>query len=126
MVFDGSHNPEGIAAAHDAITKIYRGRVLILTGVMRDKDFGGMIRTLAPIAAEVFCVRPDNPRALPADELAAAWQAGGVKATDYPTATLAMQAALAQARVEKLPLFILGSLYLYREALDAFKETVSS
>lgn len=124
VVFDGSHNPEGIAAAYDAITSIYHGRVLILTGVMRDKDYSEMIRTLTPIAEAVFCVRPDNPRALPAEELTDAWQAVGADATAYPTVTTAMQAATERAKHERLPLFILGSLYLYREAHDAFDEVV--
>lgn len=124
VVFDGSHNPEGIAAAYDAITSIYHGRVLFLTGVMRDKDYSEMIRTLAPIAEAVFCVRPDNPRALPAEELTDAWQAVGADATAYPTVTTAMQAATERAKHERLPLFILGSLYLYREARDAFDEVV--
>ena len=122
VVFDGSHNPEGIAAARDAIKAIYRGRVLLLSGVMRDKDYSAMIDLLAPEVAEVYCVRPDNPRALPAEELAAAWQAGGATATAYPTVLAAMQAATERAQRERIPLFILGSLYLYREARDAFTE----
>ena len=126
VVFDGSHNPEGIAAAYDAITSIYRGKVLLLSGVMRDKDYAGMIGTLAPLTHRVFCVRPDNPRALPADELAAAWQATGTAATAYPTVLAAMQDALHAAKTEHLPLFILGSLYLYREAYDAFNEATKS
>ncbi|MBQ2718673.1 MAG: bifunctional folylpolyglutamate synthase/dihydrofolate synthase [Clostridia bacterium] len=122
VVFDGSHNPEGIAAAAESIRRLYRGKVLLLTGVMRDKDYQAMIETLAPLCERVLCVRPDNPRALPAEELAAAWQAGGCEATAYPDVLSAMEAALAAARAERLPLFILGSLYLYREALDAFVE----
>lgn len=120
VVFDGSHNPEGIEAALLSIETLYEGKVLLLTGVMGDKDYGAMIATLSHRVARAFCVRPDNPRALPADLLAAAWQAGGVAAEGYPTVPAAMQAAVATAREEGLPLFILGSLYLYREAKDAF------
>ena len=84
-----------------------------------------MIDTLAPDTARVFCVRPDNPRALPAAELAAAWCAAGAEATACETVDSAMTAALATARSEGLPLFILGSLYLYREAKDAFLKAAS-
>ncbi|MBO7293056.1 MAG: bifunctional folylpolyglutamate synthase/dihydrofolate synthase [Clostridia bacterium] len=120
VVFDGSHNPEGIEAALRSIEALYEGKFLLLTGVMGDKDYGAMIDTLSPRVARAFCVRPDNPRALPADELAAAWQASGVTASGYPTVPAAMQAAVTAAKAEDLPLFILGSLYLYREAKDAF------
>ena len=120
VIFDGSHNPEGIEAALLSIEALYEGKFLLLTGVMGDKDYGAMINTLSPHAARAFCVRPDNPRALPARELAAAWQAGGVPAEGYPTVEAAMREALGAASEMGLPLFILGSLYLYREAKDAF------
>lgn len=120
VVFDGSHNPEGIAAAAESIKALYSGRILLLSGVMRDKDFSSMTDTLAPMTDTVFCVRPDNPRAMDSAELAAVWQAKGVEAGAYKTVEDAMEAALAAAREKHLPLFILGSLYLYREARDAF------
>ena len=120
VVFDGSHNPEGIAAARDSIMALYDGKILLMTGVMRDKDFSSMIDTLAPMSAEVYCVRPDNPRAMDADALAAVWQEKGIAATRYPTVEEGMRAALTRAKESGLPLFILGSLYLYREAKDAF------
>ncbi len=120
VVFDGSHNPEGIAAAHESIKRLYTGKFLLLTGVMKDKDYSAMIETLAPSVAEVFCVRPDNPRALSAASLAEAWQAAGVAARGFDTVDAAMAAALSAAHGHGLPLFILGSLYLYREARDAF------
>ena len=122
VVFDGSHNPEGIAAAAESIRRLYHGKILLLTGVMRDKDYRAMIETLAPLCERVLCVRPDNPRALPAEELSEAWRTGGAEAEAYPDVRSAMEEGLALARRLRLPLFILGSLYLYREALDAFVE----
>ena len=120
VVFDGSHNPEGIAAAAESIRRLYDGRILLLTGVMRDKDYTAMIETLSPMIGHAFCVTPENPRALDAASLAEAWRSGGVAATPFGTVEEAMRAALQKARAEGLPLFILGSLYLYREARDAF------
>ena len=120
VVFDGSHNPEGIAAAEASIRHLYGGRILLLTGVMRDKDYASMLDCLAGCTARVFAVRPDNPRALPAAELAEAWRERGIPATPYSDVGEAMKEALREAREEGLPLFILGSLYLYREAKDAF------
>ncbi len=120
VVFDGSHNPEGIAAAAESIRRLYDGRILLLTGVMRDKEYPAMIATLSPLVAHAFCVAPENPRALDAASLADAWQAGGVDAAAFGTVEEAMRAALCEARASGLPLFILGSLYLYREAKDAF------
>ena len=121
VVFDGSHNPEGIAAAMASIEALYEGEFLLLTGVMRDKDYTAMIEALSARVAHAFCVRPDNPRALPEDELSAAWREAGVAATAYRSVLSAMQDALREADEKRMPLFILGSLYLYREARDAFR-----
>ncbi|MBQ8716927.1 MAG: bifunctional folylpolyglutamate synthase/dihydrofolate synthase, partial [Clostridia bacterium] len=65
ILSDGAHNPEGVDAAVDSI-KTYFGtqKVLLLCGVMADKDYNGMVKTLAPIAKEVFTLTPNNPRAL--------------------------------------------------------------
>ena len=52
--------------------------------------------------------------------LAAVWQEHGVSANGSPTVDEAMRAAVTKAKQSGLPLFILGSLYLYREARDAF------
>ena len=120
VVFDGSHNPEGIAAAMASIRALYEGKFLLLTGVMRDKDYSSMIETLRERAARVFCVRPDNPRSMAADELASVWEAAGVPATPFPDVPSAMEEAYGEAEKTGMPLFILGSLYLYREARDAF------
>ena len=122
VIFDGSHNPEGIAAAAESIKALYKGRILLLTGVMRDKDFSSMIDTLAKMTESVYCVRPDNPRAMDAEALCAVWREKGADAAAFGTVTDAMRAAVSAARERGLPLFILGSLYLYREARDAFDE----
>ena len=39
-------------------------------GVMADKDSHEALRLLAPLFAEIITIAPDNPRALPAEELA--------------------------------------------------------
>ena len=122
MVFDGSHNPEGIEATVESIRMLYAGRILLLSGVMRDKEYGEMIALLSPITERVYCVRPDNPRALDPEELAATWRQTGAEANAYQTVEEAMRAAVADARESDRPLFILGSLYLYREARDAFEK----
>ncbi len=99
VFFDGAHNPQGIAAAREGIECYFPGeKILVLTGVMADKDHGEMVKCLAPIAARVFTVTPENPRALPAGEFAAEWQAAGVPATAYERIGDAVFAAVAAAK----------------------------
>ncbi|MBQ3063277.1 MAG: bifunctional folylpolyglutamate synthase/dihydrofolate synthase [Clostridia bacterium] len=120
IISDGAHNPEGIAAAVAAIRQYFPvGKVLFLNAVMADKDYDGMIAALAPLADTVFTLTPDNPRALSAADLAAAWGQAGVTAHAFDTPAAAVAAAAAEASKRNLPLFSLGSLYMYAEVTEA-------
>jgi dihydrofolate synthase/folylpolyglutamate synthase len=46
-----------------------------ITGVMADKDYDAIFRIILSLAKRIFTVTPDNPRALPAEELAAYFRA---------------------------------------------------
>ena len=122
IISDGAHNPEGIAAAVAGIRAYFPDvRVLLLTAVMADKDYRGMVAALAPVVEEVFALTPDNPRALPAADFAAVWHEHGVPATGFETVDAAVAAAVAAATVRKKPLFSLGSLYMYAEVTESLK-----
>ena len=123
ILSDGAHNPEGVDAAVESIKAYFPNeKVLLLSGVMADKDYHGMVATLAPIAAEAFTLTPDNPRSLPADDFARAFEEGGVPATAYATVTEAVAAAVARAKETGKPLISLGSLYMYCEVTDALEK----
>ncbi|MEG1524606.1 MAG: folate family ECF transporter S component [Clostridia bacterium] len=71
FIADGGHNPQGIEAAIDSIRMHFPDRKLVfLLGIMADKDIPHMIEQLGPVAKEFITVTPDNPRAMPAEELA--------------------------------------------------------
>ena len=72
VVMDGGHNPQCMAALVENIEDYLSDRPLtVLTGVMGDKDYAHMYTPLLPYTARFITVTPDNPRALPAQELAA-------------------------------------------------------
>lgn len=121
-VFDGGHNEEGVRAAIDTAARVFGGRkVVLLTGVMADKAYDGMVDIIAPRVAEVFTLKPDNPRSLDAASLAAVYEAHGVKATANDNIAVSLKAARTRAKELGLPLLILGSLYLYKDIFRAFK-----
>lgn len=122
IISDGAHNPEGIAAAVAGIRTYFpRERVLLLTAVMADKDYRGMVEALTPVVGEVFTLTPDNPRALPADDFAAVWREHGIPAIGFDTPKAAVDAAVRAAKAQKKPLFSLGSLYMYAEVTEALE-----
>ncbi len=113
---DGAHNPEGITAAARGIKHYFpHQRVALLTGVMADKDYGDMVRTLAPVTRRVFTLAPDNPRSLSAKDYAAVFARAGIAATAHESTESAVRAAVAYAKETGTPLFSLGSLYMYAE-----------
>lgn len=123
ILSDGAHNPEGIAAAARSLALYFgKTRVLLLCGVMSDKDHSSMVSTLAPHAAEVFTLRPNNPRALSAESFAEEFREAGIPATAYPTPRAATEAAVLRARETKTPLVALGSLYMYEEVTTVLED----
>lgn len=120
VVFDGGHNEEGVRAAIETARHVFGEKVIILTGVMADKAYAPMADLIAPVAREVFTLKPDNPRAMEADALAAVYAERGVRAKGYPTITAALQAARKRAKQLGAPLLILGSLYLYKDIYKHF------
>ncbi len=121
IVYDGSHNPEGVAATVKTIKRLYKKKkILLITGVMADKDYAAIVKSLAPLADTVFTVKPDNPRSLSAEALCAAYRSEGAVALPRPSVKQALAEAIPLADGFDRPIFILGSLYLYKEAKDAF------
>lgn len=114
IIFDGAHNAQGIAAAVDGIRHYFGGRrVYVMTGVLRDKDYHAIARTLATVAGRAFVLTPDNPRALAGEEYARLLEELGVPSVVYPSVKEAYAAAVAAARADNTPLICLGSLYTY-------------
>lgn len=118
VIFDGAHNPQGIDAAVESVKQYFGTRkLLVLTGVLKDKDHRYIASRLSEIAAEAFVITPDNPRALSAEEYAAELRLFGAEATAYTSLVSAYSAAVGEAERQGIPLICLGSLYTYAELI---------
>ena len=73
VVIDGGHNPQGAGVLADSLWDVFPDkRPVFLVGILADKDYRSMLRTVAPLASAFVCVTPPNPRALDAADLAEA------------------------------------------------------
>ena len=70
LILDGAHNGEGARALKEALRDIPYRELLLLLGIMDDKDVEAIVRELAPLARLVVTSRPSNPRALPPGRIA--------------------------------------------------------
>ncbi|MEX2222389.1 MAG: folylpolyglutamate synthase/dihydrofolate synthase family protein [Candidatus Rokuibacteriota bacterium] len=117
VILDGAHNPAGARALAASLRAYFPGRpVTFVIGVMADKDAGGILAALRPLAARVIFTASANPRAAAPDALRALLPASA-RAGTAPSP----QAALAMAIAED-PLGIVcvaGSLSLIGDVLAA-------
>jgi dihydrofolate synthase/folylpolyglutamate synthase len=120
IIADGGHNPEGIDAAIASVKEYFKNeKILLLTGVMADKDYAHMVARMGEVTARAFCVRPANDRALDAAKYAESFRAIGIPAEGYATVAEGVAAASAVALTEGKALLCLGSLYMYGEVRAA-------
>ena len=111
FIIDGGHNPQCIQALVKNIDDYLADRkVIALTGVLADKDYGEMFRPVMEKVSAFVCITPDNPRRLPAAELAQHLRAAGADAVACDTVKEAVETAKAMAG-EQGAVLCFGSLY---------------
>jgi len=72
FIVDGSHNEDAAKRLAESLEFYFTNkRIIYIMGVLKDKEYEKIIRLTAPCAEHIITVTPpDNPRALPAYELA--------------------------------------------------------
>jgi len=117
MILDGAHNPGAIRCLSEAVRGGFRYRRLILVlGVMADKDVRGVLRGIVPMADYVFFTRPEYYRAAAPEILVQAASALGKPGEIQPTLAKALEGAKRMAHREDL-ILITGSLFTVGETM---------
>lgn len=118
IVLDGAHNPASALRLADSIRKYFKGRyrkLILVVGVLADKDFQAMIAALAPLADTLVLTQAGYERAVPADELTRHAEPFGGTTVLLNTVADAMAWAAADASTGDMVL-VTGSLYVVGEA----------
>ncbi|MBR1497367.1 MAG: bifunctional folylpolyglutamate synthase/dihydrofolate synthase [Oscillospiraceae bacterium] len=120
FLLDGGHNPQCAEALAQSLDALLPGQKLVfLTGVLADKDYGRIYERLLPRASEFICVTPDSPRALAGEALAAYLRSRGAKAESRADVGEALSLTLERAR--NGPAAAFGSLYLAGQVRTLFR-----
>ena len=120
-LLDGGHNPQCMQALCQAIRDYLPGqRLIVLTGVLADKDYAAMYDETAPLAAEFITVTPPNPRALPARELARFLERYEKPVQVCESIEAGARCALCRAREQGAAVLAYGSLYMAGELRERF------
>ena len=142
VILDGAHNPQCMSVLCESLANIVRkfsnaldvsdisvcdqsscyasNRFIIVTGVMADKDYQDMYRQLAPFAAKVYAIRPDNPRSLDPEEIVRIFEGYGIPASVSDSVTTAVEQATQEVRCKNgsyLGVVVTGSLYMMKPLL---------
>ena len=119
FIIDGGHNPQCIDALVTNIQDYLKDRKIIaLTGVLADKDYGEMYKPMMPYIQEFVCITPPNPRKLEATELAEHLRRVGATATPCETIPAGVKLAIQKAGKDGVVLCF-GSLYTIGDIRNA-------
>ena len=119
FIIDGGHNPQCLEALVGNIQDYLAGKKIIgLTGVLADKDYGEMYQPVMPLIDQFVCITPPNERKLEAAELAEHLQKAGAKATACDSIPAGVQTAKELAGKDGVVLCF-GSLYSIGEIKNA-------
>ncbi len=115
LLLDGAHNPAGALALAEALADYCYERLILVAGVMADKDAHAIMAPLAPLVTRAYCVTPSLERAM--DDVALARLLNGLGVNALPSGTVAdgIKAARNQARNQDL-ILVCGSLFTVGEA----------
>ena len=115
VLLDGAHNPAGAEALAEALAEIPRDRLLMVLGVMGDKELSGILSPLLPLADTVYAVAPAIERALPAAQLAALCYGAKARVEEAGSVPRGIDRARRGAGTDDL-IVICGSLFTVGEA----------
>ena len=121
VVVDAAHNPHGAHALAEAIAPVFDfDELVVVVGILTDKDAAGIIRALAPVASRFIVTQSDSERAVRHTDLTAivAAEAGAERTTDAAS----LDEALAEARAwasegDRRGVLVTGSITLIGEVI---------
>ncbi len=115
LLLDGAHNPAGAAALAESLGSYSYKRILLVTGIMADKDAKAILAPLAEIVSKAFCVAPDIDRAM--DDKTLAKITTELCIESVPCGSIANGITIAKNEAEADDLILVcGSLFTVGEA----------
>ena len=120
VLLDGAHNPDGALSLKESLEKDFEyHHLVLLIGIMKDKDVHSILHSLSPLADRIILTRPGMDRAASPALLRKALGRNGKKAEVIEDFRKAIDKGLSLTGEEDI-LCITGSLYTVGEARSYF------
>lgn len=120
LLIDGAHNVQGASNLKKAISLFKYNKLILVIGILKDKDVSHMVEILAPLADEVIVTEVNSPRKLDADKLGEEIERYNKNTTIEKDVKNAVEKSLNMAGTEDLIIYS-GSLYLIAEIRKMLK-----
>ncbi|MGD9039889.1 MAG: folylpolyglutamate synthase/dihydrofolate synthase family protein [Desulfobacteraceae bacterium] len=120
IILDGAHNPKAIRElAHSIGGEFEYRRLILVIGVMEDKDIGKILKGILPMADYVFYTRPEYYRSASPERLTKEGSALGKQGRIVPQIGDAIDRAREMADPTDM-ILVTGSLFTVGEAMTHF------
>jgi dihydrofolate synthase / folylpolyglutamate synthase len=117
VVVDGAHNPGAVREVARSIRDSFHyHRLILVAGIMEDKDINSIIGLISPVADYIICTKPDYYRAADPGRIMGQVSAAEKKGEVVETLPAAIARAKSMASSKDL-ILITGSLFTVGEAL---------
>ncbi len=123
VILDGAHNEQATEVISKSIKELYERKIILVLGILSDKNYHKMIKDLVPLAKNVFITAPDYYRALDTENLADEAKKYCKKVVEVDGVDNAINEALKIANKDDL-ILITGSLYTVGEARSHLLEII--
>lgn len=114
LLLDGAHNPAGSQALAETLSELNNRNIILLIGLMEDKDLYGVLQPLLQLAQQVVTVTPHQERAVSDHLLASVCVTLGTPAQAAGSVTAGLAAARTAVKPGDL-IVVAGSLFLVGE-----------
>lgn len=122
VIVDSSHNPDGMEKTVRSLKEDFEfDRLILVIGMMSDKDLAGIAKSIGPLSDIAFCVRPNYKRALDASSIAGEMKKYSKDVRVVPDVAKALQEALSIAKRDYL-ICVTGSIFVAGEATRFFRD----
>ncbi len=121
IIIDGAHNLHGANSLRKNIeTLLGNYKIILVIGMLQDKDVRAVLKDLIPITSKVVATRPSNPRAMDAADLAEELKTFGKETYVYDDIKKAIDKAISITGQDEAIIFA-GSLYMIGEVRRILK-----
>lgn len=124
VMLDCAHNESAAEALKNVLKEFTYARLILVVGIMKDKDIGAILSLLAPLAGSIIFTRADMERAEEPEKLLSMLResvSANVRAASIDSVDDALRSALSQAREDDL-ICVTGSIFVVGEARQSFKK----